>query len=119
MEKTATQNYLDLLPDSTKQKFAPVFGDIAKFYITVYLIARNEHIIGNDKPDRHEDKLDVIHNVQNRIEAFLNQNDLPGKDIMADIASDYFEDYVHYREPEIDMSNEEFLDIIRKVSQLK
>lgn len=119
MEKTATQNYLNLLPDSTKLKFTPTFGDITKFYTTVYLIARNEHIIGNDKPDRYEDKLAVIHDVQSRIEAFLNQNDLPGKDIMADIASDYFEDYVHYRDSEINMTNDEFLDIIRKISHLK
>ena len=42
---------------------------------------------------------------------------LDGSEIVADIASDYFEDYVNYKEPDIRMANEEFLGIIQKVAR--
>ena len=42
---------------------------------------------------------------------------LDGSEIVADIASDYFEDYVNYKEPDIRMTNEELLGIIQKVAR--
>ena len=76
---TKIQETLVALPEEKKALFIPAFGDVDKFYTTVYLIARNEHV--------------------------------------ADIASDYFEDYVNYKEPDIRMTNEEFLGIIQKVAR--
>jgi len=46
----------------------------------------------------------------------LDELELPGKDILADIASDYLEDYVNYREKEFRMTNEEFISIIKRIA---
>lgn len=113
---TKIQTYLANLPEEKKTLFAPVFGDVKKFYTTVYLIARNEHVTGQEKPDRYEDRLQVIQQVRRMVEQRVDSFGLDGQEIVADIASDYFEDFVNYKEPELEMSNEEFLDIIRKVS---
>lgn len=113
---TKIQTYLADLPEEKKALFTPVFGDVEKFYTAVYLIARNEHVTGREKPDRYEDRLQVIQQVRRLVEQRVDSFGLDGKEIVADIASDYFEDFVNYKEPEIDMSNEEFLDIIRKIS---
>lgn len=113
---TKIQTYLANLPEEKKILFAPVFGDVEKFYTTVYLIARNEHVTGQEKPDRYEDRLQVIQQVRRMVEQLVDSFGLDGQEIVADIASDYFEDFVNYKEPELEMSNEEFLDIIRKVS---
>lgn len=113
---TKIQTYLANLPEEKKTLFAPVFGDVEKFYTTVYLIARNEHVTGQEKPDRYEDRLQVIQQVRRMVEQRVDSFGLDGQEIVADIASDYFEDFVNYKEPELEMSNEEFLDIIRKVS---
>lgn len=113
---TKIQTYLANLPEEKKALFAPVFGDVEKFYTVVYLIARNEHVTGQEKPDRYEDRLQVIQQVRRLVEQRVDSFGLDGKEIVADIASDYFEDFVNYKEPEIAMSNEEFLDIIRKIS---
>ena len=83
---------LAALPDERKACFVPVFGSVERFYTIVYLIAKNEHLTEQEKP--------------------------PGEDTVADIASDYFEDYVQYREPEFGITNEDFVDVIRKISQL-
>ena len=40
---------------------------------------------------------------------------LDGGEIVADIASDYFEDYVNYKEPELDITNDEFIAILQKI----
>ncbi|MCC8133045.1 MAG: hypothetical protein LIP04_05265 [Tannerellaceae bacterium] len=40
---------------------------------------------------------------------------LAGEDILADIASDYFEDYVNYRCIELNMENEDFIQIIKRI----
>lgn len=113
---TKIQTYLANLPEEKKTLFAPVFGNVKKFYTTVYLIARNEHVTGQEKPDRYEDRLQVIQQVRRMVEQRVDSFGLDGQEIVADIASDYFEDFVNYKEPELEMSNEEFLDIIRKVS---
>ena len=52
---TKVQVLLAGLPDETKQQFIPLFGNVDKFYTVMYLIAKNEHITGNEKPDRYPD----------------------------------------------------------------
>lgn len=115
---TKIQETLAALPEEKKALFTPLFGDVDRFYTVVYLIARNEHVTEQEKPDRFETRLDMIRSVRHRIERLVSSFGLNGSETVADIASDYFEDYVNYREPEIRMTNEEFVDIIRKVSQL-
>ena len=103
---TKIQETLVALPEEKKALFIPAFGDVDKFYTTVYLIARNEHVTELEKPDRYEDRLQLV-----------SSFGLDGSEIVADIASDYFEDYVNYKEPDIRMTNEEFLGIIQKVAR--
>ena len=113
---TTIQKTLAELPEEKKALFAPVFGDIDKFYTTVYLIARNEHVTDQEKPDRYEDRLQVIRQIRNKVEKLVDSFGLEGSEIVADIASDYFEDFVNYKEPEISLTNEEFIGIIQKIS---
>lgn len=112
---TKIQEYLAALPEDKKALFVPIFGDVDKFYIVVYLIIRNEHLTDQEKPDRYEDRLQVIRQVKSRLETLVSSFGLDGKEIVADIASDYFEDYVNYKEPQFDITNEEFVGIIQKI----
>lgn len=114
---TKIQETLAALPEEKKVLFVPVFGDVDKFYTVVYLIARNEHVTDLEKPDRYEDRLQVIRQIRSKVEKLVSSYGLDGPEIVADIASDYFEDYVNYKEPDIQMTNEEFIGIIQKVSQ--
>lgn len=114
---TAIRKYLSELPEETKQLFAPVYGTVDNFYTTVYLTVRNEHVTDLEKPDRYEDRLLLIRSVKTKIENQLNTWKLNGKDIVADIASDYFEDYVNYRDPELDITNDEFIQIVKQIMQ--
>lgn len=112
---TKIQEFLAALPEDKKALFIPVFGNVDKFYTVVYLIARNEHVTDMEKPDRYEDRLLVIRQIRNKVEDLVSSYGLEGKEIVADIASDYFEDYVNYKEPELDITNEEFIGIIQKL----
>lgn len=114
---TKIQETLASLPEEKKELFVPVFGDVDKFYEVVYLIARNEHLTDLDKPDRYEDRLQVIRQIRTKVEKLVDSFGLSGSDVVADIASDYFEDYVAYREPDLSMTNEAFVDAIRRISQ--
>ena len=115
---TKIQEYLAKMPEDKKELFIPVFGNVEKFYTAAYLIARNEHITEQEKPDRYEDRLQVIRQIRNGIENLVTSYGLAGEDVVADIASDYFEDYVNYREVEPDMTDEEFIRIIKNISSL-
>lgn len=112
---TKVQHYLADLPEEKKAMFVPVFGSVEKFYTVVYLIARNEHVTDQEKPERYEDRLQVIRQMRERVERLVSSYGLDGPEVVADIASDYFEDFVNYREPELDITNEEFLSILRKI----
>ena len=103
---TKIQQFLADLPEEKKSLFVPVFGSMEKFYTVVYLIARNEHVTDQEKPDRQ---------IRNRVEKLVSSYGLDGGEIVADIASDYFEDYVNYKEPELDITNDEFIAILQKI----
>lgn len=114
---TKIQEFLAALPEDKKPLFIPVFGDVDKFYTVVYLVARNEHVTEQEKPERYEDRLQVIRQIRSRIEKLVSTFALGmnGVDLVADIASDYFEDYVNYKEPEEAMTNEEFISVLQKL----
>lgn len=103
------------LPEEKKALFVPVFGNVEKFYTVVYLIARNEHVTDQEKPDRYEERMQVIRQIRRRVEERVSSFGLEGEEIVADIASDYLEDYVNYKEPELDITNEEFIAILQKI----
>ena len=112
---TKIQQFLADLPEGRKARFIPVFGSVERFYTVVYLIARNEHVTDLEKPDRYEDRLRVIRQMRSRVERLVDSYGLDGGEIVADIASDYFEDYVNYKEPELDITHDEFLMILRRI----
>lgn len=112
---TKIQETLAALPEDKKALFVPVFGSVENFYTAIYLIARNEHLTDLEKPDRYEDRLQVIRQIRGMAEKAVDSYGLDGTEIVADIASDYFEDYVNYREPELGMTNEDFVGIIQKI----
>ena len=84
-------------------------------HISPIMKARNEHVTDQEKPDRYEDRLQVIRQIRNRVEKLVSSYGLDGGEIVADIASDYFEDYVNYKEPELDITNDEFIAILQKI----
>ena len=83
----------------------------------VYLVARNEHLTDLDKPDRYQDRLQVIRQVKTKIERLVDAFGLPGEEIVADITSDYLEDFVAYRERTFDITNDAFLSILQKIAR--
>ena len=113
---TKVQVLLAGLPDETKQQFIPLFGNVDKFYTVMYLIAKNEHITGNEKPDRYQERLDVIRRIRSKVENIVSSFGLDGTELVADVASDYFEDYVNFREPSVMLTNEEFVGTINKIA---
>lgn len=114
---TTIQTYLAELPEEKKERIDSVFDNTDKFYAIVYLVIRNEHITDTEKPDRYEDRMQVIRTVKTKIEELLNAWQLDGKEIIADIASDYFEDYVQYKNLDFGITNEEFVSMVQKIMQ--
>lgn len=115
---TKAQSFLASLPEEKQALFMPIYGNVDRFYMVVYLIAKNEHLTEQEKPDRYEDRLRMIRQVRSRVEKQLDGFGLDGESVVADIASDYFEDYVNYRELPVTLTNEEFVEIIRRITQL-
>lgn len=116
-EQSSVAQRLAALPEEKKALFSPLFGSVERFYTVVYLVARNEHLTEMDKPDRYQDRLRVIRQVKEKIERLVDAFGLPGKETVADITSDYLEDFVAYRERTFDITNDAFLAILRKIAQ--
>lgn len=112
---TKAQELLAALPEEKRALIEPLFDSVELLYETVYLIARNEHITDLEKPERYEDRLQVIREMRKRVEGLLNGFGIEGEELVADIASDYFEDFVAYREPELTITNEKFIEILRRI----
>ncbi|NDW11933.1 hypothetical protein D0T50_03390 [Bacteroides sp. 214] len=106
---------LKKFPKTTLAKIKSIYGSIDKFYATVYLIARNEHQCQTMPVAAAEQRLRTIHAYQGMIRFMLDEEGLEGKRIMDDIASDYLEDFVQYKEQDFGMTDEEFLTIIKRI----
>ena len=112
---TKYEELLTYLPDKAKDKIDSFFGSLDTMYEVIYLIAKNEHLTEIEKPENYKVKLQVIQQVRMLVENLLSSFQLPGKDIVADIASDYFDDYVKYIERQLAITNEQFIGILHKV----
>ncbi len=112
---TKIELFIHTLPDETAKNIHTLFGSTDMFYAVCYLIAKNEHINYLDKHEQWEIRDKIITNVWQNIEIFLNNLSLNGKEILADIKSDYLEDFVQYRERTFTITNDEFISIIKKV----
>ena len=95
---TKIQETLVALPEEKKALFIPAFGDVDKFYTTVYLIARNEHVTELENRTVMKTACRSIRQIRGKVEKLVSSFGLDGSEIVADIASDYFEDYVNYKE---------------------
>ena len=109
---TTIQETLVGLPEETKKRIEPVFGSVEILYEVVYLIAKNEHLTDLNKPDNYESRMAVIRRIRLQVEKLLD-----GKEIVADIASDYFEDYVKYVEKDVSITNEQFMQVLHKIEK--
>lgn len=112
---TTIQTYLSQLDSKKKELFTPIFESFDNFYTVVYLIVRNQHITEQEKPDRFEERLQVILHIRNKVEKIIDSFGLNGEEIVADIASDYFEDFIQYKEIEVKLTDEEFVNIIQQI----
>lgn len=116
---TKTKQYIDHLPDDIKERIEKVFVSMENVYPTIYLMTKNEHLTMAEKPERYEDRLQVMKELKQLTESFFDSTGLNGADLVADIVSEYYEDYVNYKELAFDLSNAEFLLIIRNISALR
>lgn len=108
--------YLSGLPEDKKKLFVPIFGNVDRFYSVVYLITRSGHVMKRDKPYLWAERLRVIRQVEKKVEKLLNSFHLNGREIVADIANVYFNDHAKCEELEPDLTDDEFLSIIRRIS---
>ncbi len=116
---TKIESFIHTLPKETVEAISAFFGSTDMFYAVCYLIAKNEHINYLDKHEQWEIRNEIIANVWQNIETFLNGLSLNGKEILADIKSDYLEDFVQYKERSFAITNEKFICIIKKVQNLR
>ncbi|MCB9017159.1 MAG: hypothetical protein WCU80_07060 [Paludibacteraceae bacterium] len=112
---TQTQKFIADLPKDKRKGLSQQFFSPELFYDAVYLIVQNGHLLQQTQPDMWEMKLKNVEYYQKRMEEKLDAMGLDGENLVADIASDYFEDYVHYREIQLDITNQQFMDVIRKL----
>lgn len=111
-----TLKQLKRLPKPTIDKIKETYGTVDKFYATVYLIARNAHHCEMTAVPAAEQRLRTIRAYQGMIRFMLDEEGLNGKGIMDDIAGEYLEDFVNYREQDFGMTNEEFIAIIKRIN---
>ena len=109
---TPTEVALKEKESAILQSFSGIFPSIDTFYATCYLIIRNGHQWEQEKSDMWEEKCETVAWFRHKIERILAQNGLPGEDIVADIASDYFEDYI---DRTFDISNDEYINYIKQL----
>lgn len=113
---TEIQQKLKELSGVTTRKINSIYGSVDKFYATVYLIARNEHQCQSMPVPGADQRIRTIHAYQGMIRFMLDEAGLNGKDILEAIASDYLEDFVHYREQDFGLTDEEFIAIIKRIA---
>lgn len=106
---------LEGLSEGRKNCILELFGSVELLYDTVYLVVQNEHVIQNTKPENWEAKLENIKYYRSRIEGKLSALGLDAKDIVADIANDYFEDYVNFRAAQHSITQAQFVEIIKRL----
>ena len=61
----------------------------------------------------------MMQQVRTKVEQLVTSYGFDGHEIVADISSDYFEDFVNYKDSETEMPHDEFIRIIKKISETK
>lgn len=114
---TEVQSRLESLTEEVKNRLSDFFGSVTYFYETVYLVVQNGHVTQQDAKPGFERKLEVIDYYKSKLESKLDEFGMDGKEWVADIASDYFEDYVNYRETSLSIPNDVFYGNLKKIVQ--
>lgn len=109
------KDQLNKLPKPLLKKIKEIYGDIDKFYATVYLIARNAHQCEMKAVPGWEQRLKTIRAYQGMIRFMLDEAEVNGREIMDDIATEYLEDFIKYKEQDFGMTDDEFISIIKKI----
>ena len=112
---TETRKSLSKLPLQLKKTILDKYGSLDKFYATVYLIARNAHQAEMSNIPGAEQRLKTIRAYQGMIQFMLDEAAINGKELLDNISSDYLEDFVNYKEKDFGMTNEEFIQIIKRI----
>lgn len=112
---TDTRKELQKLSATTQTKIKNIYGSIDKLYAVIYLIARNEHQCQITPIHAAAQRLRTIHAYQGIIRFMLDEGGLNGQRIMDDIASDYLNDFIKYKEQDFGMTDEEFIAIIKRI----
>ncbi|WP_287827678.1 hypothetical protein [Bacteroides sp.] len=106
---------LTKLPKELKQTISEKYGSLDRFYATVYLIARNEHQAQMNNVPAAQQRLNTIKAYQGMIRFMLDEGGANGQTILDDIASDYLEDFVQFKEQDFGLTNEDFIAIIKRI----
>lgn len=107
---------LNKLPKPLLKQIKEIYGSTDRFYETVYLIARNAHQCEMGGMAGADQRLKTIRAYQGMIRFMLDESEVNGKEIMDDIATEYLEDFINYKEQDFGLTNEEFISIIKRIS---
>jgi hypothetical protein len=115
---TEVQKKLEQIEETKRNALNQSFGSLTYFYETIYLVIKNEHMTQQAAQPGFERKLEAIAFYKSKIENYLDHIGLDGKEWIADIASDYFEDYVHYREASLSIPDEIFYANLKRLNNI-
>ncbi len=112
---TVAEQRIQKLPATSKQALIALFGSLTAFYETFYLMMRNEHQLDLCREEGWSERLRSVQYYRRLATERVAKDCALDADLLEDIYSDYFEDFAHYREREIQFSDEEFLAVLRKL----
>lgn len=115
--RTETAELLHQLDEQIQATLATHFISTQYLYECCYLMAQNEHICSQEKPQQWEARIEAMQAYKQRVESYLDTLGLDGKSLVADISSDYFEDYVNYRQRTLTIDNNSFMTIMQRIQQ--
>ena len=110
-----SEQIFEKLTEIQKQCLCALFGSVQNFYDCIYMVTQTEHLIHENKPDNWEQKLESVQYYRKLIDKRVQQDCEVSEEIIADIRSDYFEDYANFREQKLNLQQEEFVNIIQRL----
>ncbi len=112
---TKAEENLQKLGEVQTQCLKALFGSVQNFYDCIYLVTQTEHLLHENKPENWEQKLESAQFYRKLIDKRVLRDCEITEDLIADIRSDYFEDYANFCERKIALAQEEFVSIIQKL----
>ncbi len=112
---TVAEERIQKLSATSKQTLIALFGSLTAFYETFYLMMRNEHQLDLYREEGWAERLRSAQYYRRLATERVAQTCNVDADLLEDIYSDYFEDFAHYREREIQFTEAEFLAVLKKL----